>query len=244
MNLGAEPKKVAMLGGLLLVGGYFFYTNVISDDGPPRTPQTGAAESKNQDLKNALDGSAPAAPATRGPVVRSTSKSAKTSEEFHPSLKRKPEDAIAPESIDPTLRLDLLAKVQSQQLETAGRNPFQFGQPPPPPVPKIAPLDAKALAAAKAKEAQAKPPEPPAPTGPPKPPPLNLPWKYYGYSTPRGSTQKRAFFLDGEDILTANEGDVVKKKYKVVRIGVNSVVMEDIDTKSQQTLPLAEEAMG
>jgi len=52
------------------------------------------------------------------------------------------------------------------------------------------------------------------------------------------------FFLDGEDILTANEGEVLKKKYKVVRIGVNSVVMEDIDTKSQQTLPLAEEALG
>ena len=44
--------------------------------------------------------------------------------------------------------------------------------------------------------------------------------------------------------MTANEGEVLKRKYRVVRIGVNSVVVEDTDTKSQQTLPLAEEALG
>ena len=241
MNLGAERKKVVVLGVLLVAGGYFFYSNVLSDsnEGAPKQPGTVAA--KNQAINAVLDTGAPTTPGTKGPVVRSASR-AKTSEEFHPSLKRKPEEAIDPTSIDPTLRLDLLAKVQSQQVETAGRNPFQFGQPPPPPVPPAPKVDPKALAAAKAE--LAKKTEPPKPTGPPQPPPLNLPWKYYGYTSPRGSAQKRAFFLDGEDILTANEGEVLKKKYKVVRIGVNSVVMEDIDTKSQQTLPLAEEAVG
>ena len=73
---------------------------------------------------------------------------------------------------------------------------------------------------------------------------MNLSWKYYGYTSPRGSSQKRAFFLDGEEIMTANEGEVLKRKYRVVRIGVNSVVVEDTDTKSQQTLPLQEEAVG
>jgi hypothetical protein len=34
---------------------------------------------------------------------------------------------------------------------------------------------------------------------------------------------------------------VVKKRYKVVRIGLNSVVMEDVDSKVQQTLPMLEE---
>jgi len=33
MNLGAEPKKIAILGGLALVGGYVFYTNVLSGPG-------------------------------------------------------------------------------------------------------------------------------------------------------------------------------------------------------------------
>ena len=30
MNLGAEPKKIAMLAGLVVVGGYVFYSNVLS----------------------------------------------------------------------------------------------------------------------------------------------------------------------------------------------------------------------
>ena len=58
-------------------------------------------------------------------------------------MKRKPEDAIDPMSIDPTLRLDLLARAQSQQLETLGRNPFQFGQPPAPPIPPAPPVAAR-----------------------------------------------------------------------------------------------------
>ena len=51
---------------------------------------------------------------------------------------------------------------------------------------------------------------------------------------------KRAFFLENEDVFVANEGEVVKKRYKVVRISLNSVVMEDTEFKQQQTLPLIE----
>ena len=124
-------------------------------------------------------------------------------------------------------------------LEGSGaRSVFQFSAPPPPPLPKepkiIPKTDVKAAA---------EPPKPVEAAGPPKPPPpppINL--KYYGFSSARGAPRKTAFFLDGEDILVAGEGDVVKRRYKVVRIGVNSVVMEDVDSKSQQTLPLQEDA--
>ena len=50
-----------------------------------------------------------------------------------------------------------------------------------------------------------------------------------------------AFFLDGDEISVAAEGDTVKKRYRVVRIGVNSVLMEDMESKRQQSLPLTEE---
>jgi hypothetical protein len=52
--------------------------------------------------------------------------------------------------------------------------------------------------------------------------------------------------LDGEDIIIAGEGDMVKKRYKIVRIGVNSAVVEDTQFKSnnQQTLPLEAEMAG
>ena len=34
--------------------------------------------------------------------------------------------------------------------------------------------------------------------------------------------------------------EVIKRRYRVVRIGVNSLVVEDIEFKSEQTLPLQE----
>ena len=251
MKLGAEPKKVAILGSLIVVGAYFFYTNVLSEEnGAPPQPQAarkeGTLAARNAEVGAVINPQpgTKGSPVARGPIVRGSSRS-KSSDEFHPSMKRKPEDALDPSSVDPKIRLDLLAKVQSVELESSGRNPFQFGQPPPPPTPKVT-VDPKALLAAK-KEPE-KSAEPAKDPGPPKPPPLNLNWKYYGYTSPRGSNQKKAFFLapapEGEEILTANEGEVIKRKYRIVRIGVNSVVVEDTDTKSQQTLPLAEEAVG
>jgi len=166
----------------------------------------------------------------------------RNSQEFRPSLKRRPEDQVDPLSIDPTLRLDLLAKVNAVAPEGGERNLFQFSAPPPPPVkltePKIIPKMLSQIEAEREQQRVAVTAE----SGPPPPPPINL--KYYGFSTSRGDGSKRAFFLDGEDILVAAEGETVKRRYRVVRIGVNSVVMEDQESKSQQTLPLTEEALG
>src|SRR5258707_526050 len=76
-----------------------------------------------------------------------------------------------------------------------------------------------------------------------RPPPIPL--KYYGYTTQRVDGHKRAFFLDGDDIFVEAEGDVVKRRYKVVRIGINSAVVEDTQLNNTQTLPLlAEESAG
>lgn len=236
MNLGAEPKKIAMLGGLVLVGGYLFYSNVISspsssETSRPSRPSPGAA--------------APAQPAPTYAVTQTTARrqasSSRTSEEFRPSLKpKRPEDRVNPMSIDPTLRLDLLAKVQGVNMQGGNRNLFQFSTAPPPPLPKEPKvIPGKVQVAKDEKKPDAGPPQPPPP---PQAPPITL--KYYGYSNTRGDSRKRAFFLDGDEILFAGEGEVVKKRYRVVRIGVNSVVMEDTQFKHEQTLPLQEEAAG
>ncbi len=78
----------------------------------------------------------------------------------------------------------------------------------------------------------------------PKAPPIPL--KFYGFVNKSKVGDKRAFFLDGEDIVIAAEGDIIKKRYKIVRIGVNSAVVEDTQFKSnnQQTLPLEAELAG
>jgi hypothetical protein len=80
------------------------------------------------------------------------------------------------------------------------------------------------------------------PPGPPPPPAITL--KYYGYAAQRVDGHKRAFFLDGDDIFVAAEGDVIKKRYKVVRIGVSSVEVEDTQFNHTQMLPLAAESTG
>jgi hypothetical protein len=151
---------------------------------------------------------------------------------------KRPEDRVDPMSIDPTLRLDLLAKVQAVNIEGGRRNLFQVGAPPLPPEPTVTmKQDAQV-----AQMGPQLPPGPPPAPPPPQAPPITL--KYYGYSSARGDNRKHAFFLDGEDILVAAEGETVKKRYRVVRIGVNSVVMEDTQFKHEQTLPLQEEAAG
>ncbi|HCC58754.1 MAG TPA: hypothetical protein DEQ47_16155 [Solibacterales bacterium] len=141
-----------------------------------------------------------------------------------------------PSEIDPTLRLDLLAKLQSVEPGTAIRNLFQVGPAAGPagaPIknpPKIIPGPVATA--------------PPTPTGPvtPTAPPIDL--KYYGYSTLKGETRRKAFLLDGEDIIMAFEGETVKKRYKVVKINATSVTMEDTQFKNTQTLPLQPEANG
>jgi hypothetical protein len=230
MKLGMnEPKKLIILGALVLVGGYLEFSDVLS-------PSTRTSPAAPQPVARTRQAAAPpdAAPAPR-PAARARSRG--QSDDFHPVLRSKrPEERVDPATVDPTLRLDLLAKVQDAELSGPGRNVFQFGQAPPkalPPEPKV-PLAKPLVAAA---------PKPPsAPAGPPPPPPINL--RYYGFTSTPGTPSKTAFFLDGEEILVAKEGETLKRRYRVVRIGTTSVVMEDTESKRQQTLPLAEELAG
>jgi hypothetical protein len=234
MKLGAEDKKkVGLLGGLALVAGYLVYANVLSGPSVPRARPGQAPVAADDGIAPAA--STPAETSSR-PVPPRSAASRGRDGEFHPVLRSKrPEDRIKPELVDPTLRLDLLAKLQQVELPAAGRNLFQTGPPPKP----AAALSGKEPVIA-LKTEPPKPAAPPVPPGPPPPPPINL--KYYGFSAAAGNSTKTAFFLDGEDIFMAKEGETVKRRYRVVRIGVNSVVMEDTEDKHQQTLPLAEEA--
>jgi len=76
------------------------------------------------------------------------------------------------------------------------------------------------------------------------PPPPPIPFKFYGYVNAANRGPKRAFFLEGDDIHMVTEGDLVKGQYKIIRIGVNSVVVEDTRNHNTQTLPLVEQLPG
>jgi hypothetical protein len=69
-------------------------------------------------------------------------------------------------------------------------------------------------------------------------------FKYYGYKVLKSNGRKEAFLLDGDEIIIAGEDEPVKRgRYKVVKIGVNSITIEDTQFKSTQTLPMQEDAV-
>jgi hypothetical protein len=220
MKLGAEPKKLAVLLALVALAAYLIYTNLISGApaASPVQPRAAAMPS-------------PAALAETGrPVVRAEAPRARQNrlQEFRPSLRRRAVDLSEANTLEATLRLDLLDKLQKVAIEGGRRSLFDFGAAPLPkqPEPKIIP-----------KPQTVEPP--PAPEPPPaKPRPPQIPLRFYGFTAPLPQGPKRAFFLDGDEILVGGEGEVLKMRYRVVRIGVNSVVVEDLQSKSEQTLPL------
>ena len=250
MKLGAEDKtKVWALAALGVVAAYFVYSNVLSDSSGSTSAPKSALVSERERIAAEATGAAPAA--VPGPLAASQPSapprqlggaSRSRGDEFHPSLhsKRK-EDQIDPLTVDPTLHLELLAKVQNVKLDGGQRNLFQFGVAAPAaltgPEPKIVPK----------REAMGPhplpPPAPPAPP-PPIPPPPPITMKYYGLATKRIDGRKTGFFLDGDEIILATEGMIVKKRYKIVRINAETVAIEDLEVKREQTLKIAEDAGG
>ena len=129
-------------------------------------------------------------------------------------------------SLDPTLRFDLLARSETVEYSGAGRNVFSLTAPPPPiPVPlaPIRPVDAA----------------PPGPPPPPPKPPISL--VFYGYESSKGS--KRVFLINpNQDVFIAGEGEIVDKRYKVMKITANSVDIQDILIDNTQTIRLTTQA--
>lgn len=111
---------------------------------------------------------------------------------------------------------------------SAGRNPFRFGVPPPPPAPPR-PIAPPPLLP---------PPPPVVPTGPPPvPPPPAIALKFVGVvQLPTG--KRVASLSDGKGVMLGAEGDVIDGRFRIVRIGVESIVMEYLDGRGRQTIPL------
>jgi hypothetical protein len=61
--------------------------------------------------------------------------------------------------------------------------------------------------------------------------------KFFGTATGANGT-RRAFLLHGDDVFLASDGDIVQRRYKVVTVSVNSIVVEDLANNNRQTLPL------
>jgi hypothetical protein len=182
--------------------------------------------------------------ARQGPVVPESSfgpkmptRSGRKADDFRPTLKLP--DGVDVTKIDPTLKIDLLAKLQKVPLEGGSRSVFDWGQAPaPPPPPFVAKINPVEIEAQKRKTEEAKQyakDHPPKPMAPP------IPLKFYGYANRLTGPARQAFFLDGEEIEIKGENDVIRSRYKIIRIGINSATVEDLQSHDQQTLPLVAE---
>jgi hypothetical protein len=139
--------------------------------------------------------------------------------------------------LDPTLRLDLLERLQKVQLAGGGRSLFDFSATPPAAKPRQPEPKITIKPEPKVQGPQLPPPPPPPPVKPPPPP---IPLKFYGSSLPVRGGLKRVFCMQNEEIFTPAEGDVIMKRYKIIRIAPTSVVVEDTEYQNQQTLPIDE----
>lgn len=124
-------------------------------------------------------------------------------------------------SLDPALRTDLLRDVEDTKYASKGRNIFLLQVE----LPKV--VQSPVVVQQPQQLYQ----------GPPPPPPINV--KFFGFANRPGES-KRIFLSSGEDIWVAKEGDIVNRRYKVVKINTNSVELEDVLSNNRQSIPLSQ----
>jgi len=128
-------------------------------------------------------------------------------------------------SLDPRLHLDLLAAAENTEYTGKGRNLFDMNAAPEIPAPIASgKIDKPADVAIG--------PQPLPP--PPPPPPINL--KFYGFTSSGGV--KKVFLMQNDDVFVATEGDIVQRRYKIVKINNTNVEVLDVLSNNKQSIPL------
>jgi hypothetical protein len=132
----------------------------------------------------------------------------------------------APQSLDPTLQLQRLAATEQIKYEGSGRNIFvsqaEVEIPKPLAPGAIGPNDPKVYQV------------PPVAAPPP------IPLKYFGFASQPGEP-KKVFLIKGEDTFIAGEGEIIDRRYKVVRISPTSVEIQDVvGSGPPQSIPLSQ----
>ena len=124
--------------------------------------------------------------------------------------------------LDPTLRTDLLKNSEGAEYRGSGRNIFEAqATPPPQPIANVV----------------RQPIGPPPPPPPPQPPPIPL--KFFGFANKPGEP-KSIFLGNGDAVFIGREGDIVNRRYKILRIQSNQVEIEDVLNNNRQTIPLTQ----
>jgi hypothetical protein len=109
-----------------------------------------------------------------------------------------------------------------------GRNPFRMGAAPPAPG-----------SGSDGPPKPVAPAEPVVPAGPPPPPPVPpIPFRFIGIVTGIGPS-KMAVLSDGRIVVHGREGQIVDGRYRIVKIGEESIQIEHADGRGRQTIRLS-----
>jgi hypothetical protein len=132
--------------------------------------------------------------------------------------------AFQPEQLD--VKIEALSQAAAQPDDT-DRNPFTFRPKAPPPRPPAPPNDSRPR------------PDPGPPnTGPVSTGPPPIPLKFIGV-TEAPNVGKIAALTDCRHTVQGVEGDIIDGRYRIVKIGVESLVIEYVDGKGQTTLRMS-----
>jgi hypothetical protein len=124
----------------------------------------------------------------------------------------------------PDVHLDALEAERPTPVETR-RDLFRFKPKAPPP-----------SKAAESGPVAAAPAVPAPPPGPPPPPPI--PYKFVGLV--EGQAKRIAVLSDGRSApVYGREGDIIEGRFRILKIGVESIEMEYIDGRGRQTIRLS-----
>jgi hypothetical protein len=218
IRVGIDPKILA--GGLIALAVALFWYNSRSDEGsasPAVRPHNTATPVNNLNRR------------------RSVTRRQATAND-RGTLRLRLVDASSGK-VDPTLRLDLLARVQAVPPVANMRNVFETG-----PAPLTAAEQAKQMHGPTIVPAALPPQTTRLPSGPGATA-LSIPLKYYGFAKPAAQGQQdRGFFLEGDNVLIAVEGDILDQRYLVVELTPNSARLEDTQAKQGETLAVVAEA--
>lgn len=124
----------------------------------------------------------------------------------------------------PDVHLDHLSVDRPKPDGGPQRDLFRFK---PKPAPPVAPPPTNS----------ASPAMPAAPPGPPPLPPIAL--RFIGLVEASDSAQKIAILTDGRGLYQGREGDIIEGRYRILRIGVESVDMAYLDGRGRQTIRLS-----
>jgi hypothetical protein len=132
--------------------------------------------------------------------------------------------AVTEPRLDPTLNFDLLRESEEIKYAGNGRNIFANSVLIEKPIKPGVTDEAKVVYT-------------PPPVAPP--PPITL--KFFGFASKPGEP-KRVFLSQNEDVFIAGEGDIVDRRYRVLRISNTppAVEVEDVLNNHKQTLPLVQ----